>query len=67
MKSLCIQLWAGVTLLGLSGFSPVRASLIASPTTIYLAGLTAAGMGACEYLLRSRRPALAVVVNHSRN
>jgi hypothetical protein len=68
MKRFSIHLWAGAVLLVSSGFSPVHGSLVANPLTIFLGGLTLAGMCACEYLLQSRRrPAMAVVVGHSRN
>jgi hypothetical protein len=60
-------LWAVVIFLISSGFSPVNGSSDASLPIIFLASLTAAGLGVCEHLLRSRRPALAVVVGHSRN
>jgi len=41
----------------------------ADRSMIFLAALTAAGMCACEYLLRRRRPALALALaaGHSRN
>jgi len=68
MKSSGIHLWAAVILLVSNGFSPIHGSAANLPT-IFLAGLTVAGMGACEYLLRSRRPApvMVVVAGHSRN
>jgi hypothetical protein len=67
MKRFSNHLWAGLILLVSMVVFPVHGSLPASPLTIYLAGLTVAGMGACEYLLSSRRPARAVVARRSRN
>jgi hypothetical protein len=67
MKSSIIHLWAVVIFLISSSFCPVHGLSVASLPTFFLAGLTAAGLGICEHLLRSRRPALAVVVGHSRN
>jgi hypothetical protein len=63
------HVWAAVILLVSSGFSPANGSLVADPRTIFLVGLTVAGMFACEYSLRGRcrRPALPVVGGHSRN
>jgi hypothetical protein len=71
MKGSSIHWWAGVIFLIFNGFSPVSGSLFADPPTIFLLGLTATGMLVCEFSMRGRRrrrrPALAVVVGHSRN
>jgi hypothetical protein len=42
---------------------------VANPTTLFLAVLTAAGIGYCDYRLQNRRPAPVRVRadNHSRN
>ena len=69
MKSFGIHEWAGVILLASICFSPANGSLVADPPTIFLAGLTLAGVLACEYRLRDRRRRLAppVVGRHWRN
>jgi hypothetical protein len=69
MKGFSIPLWAVMILLVSNGFSPAYDSQVPDSTILFLAGLTLAGMGACEYLLQSRRPkpVLAAVVGHWRN
>jgi len=67
MNNSSIHLWAVVIFLVSSGVSPVHGSSLVHPPIIFLAGLTAAGMVACENLWRSRRAVRAVVVVYSRN
>jgi hypothetical protein len=71
MKGPSIQWWVGVIILVASVFSPVAGSLFGDPATIFLAGMTLAGMLACEYSMRGyrrrRRPPLCVAEGPARN
>ena len=69
MKRFSIHEWMGLMILVLIGFSSANGALTADPAALFLAGLTVAGLVACELMLRSRRSrqALPIVRGHWRN
>ena len=66
MKSIGFQLLAVIVFLVLSNLFSIYGSLAASALIILLAVLTGAALSVYDSLLRSRRPARAVVVKRPR-
>ena len=67
MKSIGFQLLAVIVFLVLSNLFSIYGSLAASALIILLAVLTGAALSVYHSLLRSRRPARAVVAKRPRN